>query len=289
MLASADRDGRFEFAPRLDSTTHLAASSGGFAQTTAAEIAAAGRITLRPSGRIEGTVRLAERPPNGWWVAVHAPEHRPAEPGRATPALSLFQRARPDSRGRFYFDRVPPADWRVSLVRRVNDTSAGLLPFSHDLGPIKLATRPVARLGKPAPAVKLKTFDGQPVALESFRGKHLLLAFWDTASPVRQNDLETIRALFDDEELTNRIAIVSLNLDRNIKSGEAYARTSPTPGPQCHLGPWTDAKLPSALGLDDQTAGTIVLDSEGRIASRPLRNDYLRSTLRRLVNPPAKR
>ena len=440
---NSDRDGKFEFAPRLESITLLAAHQLGFAETTAAEVAATGKILLKPWGRIEGNVRFTQKPTNGWWVALHSPPHRPGEKDRNTPALAVFQRTRPDTKGRFYFDRVPPGDWRVSLVQRVNDYNTESLPFSHgqpvlvqssqtnrvdfddagrtvsgriqvtgadpgdvdwsrdahyltlqvsgapdpappnlaraktdaervkllkestarlhdfwsspkgrvvsaaqrqyalifdtngvfrvdgvppgsytlsiaptdptqdsqtfiplgsvqqkvtvtapkngealDLGPIKLALRPVVRIGEPAPAVKLKTFDGQPLALESFRGKYLLVDFWDTSTLGRGYDLESIQAIFNDEELSNRIALLSVNLDRDFKTGEAYVRFSPTPGPQCYAGPRPEAKVPAAFGLEEQASGIVILDPEGRIASRPVRNDYIRTTLRRLINPP---
>jgi len=446
VLLTADRDGRFEFPPRLESATVLAASPSGFAEMTAAEVAATGKITLVPWGRIEGTVRFTNKPTNGWWVAVHAPPQRDVGSGRSVPSYTFFQRTRPDTRGRFYFDRVPPGDWRVSLVSRVNDPSGQSLPFSHgqplrvlsgatnrvdfeeagrsitgrvqitggdpadvdwsrdahfltlqisgapdsgppnlskaktdaerlkllkdfnakqsafwsspkgravreaqrqyalifdtdgafradgvppgsytlsiaptdpthdlqtllplgsaqqtvkvtapkageplDLGTIKLATRSIARLGKAAPPVKLKTFGGQPVTLESFRGKFLLVDFWDTSTLGRPYDLEQINSLFADEEVTNRLAIVSVNLDRDFKVGEIYARTSPTPGPQCYAGPRADAKLTAAFGLEEQATGFILLDPEGRLATKPLRSDYIRSTVRRLVSAPVKK
>ena len=443
-LLTADRDGRFEFTPRLEAATVLAASPAGFTEMTAAEVAASGKITLVPWGRVEGTVRFTNKPTNGWWVAIHALPLRDAGNGRSVPSYTFFQRTRPDNRGRFYFDHVPPGDWRVSLVSRVNDPSGQSLPFSHgqpvrtqsgatnrvdfeeagrsvtgrvqitggdpadvdwsrdahyltlqvpgatdttppnlskaktdaerlrllkesgakqsafwsspkgravrdaqrqyalgfdsdgafrvdgvpsgsytlsiaptdpthdlqtliplgsaqqtvkvsvpkvgeplDLGTIKLPIRSVARLGKTAPATKLKTFDGHPVALENFRGKYLLVDFWDTSTLGRPYDLDQINSLFTDEELTNRLAIVSVNLDRDFKAGEIYARTSPTPGPQCYAGPRADSKLTAAFGLEEQASGLVMLDPDGRLASKPLRNDYIRSTVRRLVNAPA--
>ena len=446
-LVNTDRDGRFEFAPRLESSTVVVASPSGFAQTTVAELAARGRITLQSWGRIEGSLRFTNKPSNGWWVAVHTPPHTPAETNRLIPALSFYQRTRPDSRGRFYFDRVPPGAWRVSLLHRANDYGPETLPFSHgqtvrmlssqtnrvdfeetgrsvtgrvqiiagdpgdvdwlrdahyltlqvagapdttppdlskanseaerlklmkdfagrqkafwssakgravteaqrqyalifdtnggfrvdgvppgvytlnitptdttydnqpflplgsvqqkvsvtapesagqvlDLGLIKLAIRPIVRPGEPAPVLNLKTFDGQAVTLDSFRGKYLLVDFWNTATIGRSYDLEMIQTLFSDEEFTNRIAIVSLNHDRQRTSAEAFARTSPTPGPQCYLGPLAETKVPAAFGLEEQSSGVVILDPEGRIASKPLRSDYIRSTLRRLASPPGKR
>jgi hypothetical protein len=40
------------------------------------------------------------------------------------------------------------------------------------------------------------------------------------------------------------------------------------------------------LGLDPDDDAVVVLDPTGRIASRPVRGDFIRSTVRRFLNPP---
>ena len=53
----------------------------------------------------------------------------------------------------------------------------------------------VTDAGKPAPAFRLKTFDGGEVSLEDFRGKVVLLDFWATYCPPCVQALPELQAL----------------------------------------------------------------------------------------------
>jgi hypothetical protein len=438
---SADREGRFEFPPRLGARTVLAAHATGFAEITAAEVAKARKIQLQPWGCVRGRVQIGTNLPPNLYVALHNLQPRLAGVGQAPSPFSLLLRTRLDWRGNFLFQKVPPGEWRASLLLRYRDVTGEPLPFSHgvpvvvkpgetsnvilggpgraltgrvqvtqgdpadvdwfrdahllslqvpgtpeftppnrdrakteverlklqrefsqrvrafwasepgralswahrsyalafdsngvfrveavppgtyeltitptdptrdylsseplgsvtqkvvvaeagageplDLGVIPLAIRSVVRVGEPAPPVKLKTFTGQPVQLEDYRGRFVVLDFWDTSTESRSSDLELLKSLETEEALTNQFVIVGLNLDRDSRLAETYLRVNPSSGPQCHLGAWTNTKVPAQFGLETNAAAVVVLDREGRIASKPVRSDYIRTTVRRVVN-----
>lgn len=70
----------------------------------------------------------------------------------------------------------------------------------------------VTDAGKPAPAFRLKTFDGRPVSLADFRGQVVLLDFWATYCPPCVAALPELQALHA-KHAARGLAVVGITVD----------------------------------------------------------------------------
>lgn len=66
--------------------------------------------------------------------------------------------------------------------------------------------------GKPAPAFRLRTFDGKPVSLDDFRGQVVLLDFWATFCPPCVQALPELQALHA-ANASRGFAVVGVTVD----------------------------------------------------------------------------
>lgn len=151
-----------------------------------------------------------------------------------------------------------------------------------DLGVIKLETRPIPRLGKSAPSFTAKGAYGRAVKPEDFRGKFLLLDFWTTWTEGRGTDLKVLKALAGSDP--NRLAILSVNLDQDQRTADAYVSFNEFNWPQSYLGPWSESKIPATFGADEP--GLILLDPQGRLASKLLRGEAIRTAVTKALPVP---
>lgn len=128
-----------------------------------------------------------------------------------------------DSEGNFLCHNVPPGSY--SLL--VNLTKPGSQQYSRetvatlakavtieagetdvDLGELALRKQPRVIVGMPAPEIPMKTMDGKPVRLSDFRGRTVLLCFWDATQPGSQDRLKALRDLHGRTKDLDKVAIV---------------------------------------------------------------------------------
>ena len=131
-LLPAGQSEEFEFRPCLGRHTVFALHAQGVAQVLAEEVARSGQVVLQPWGRVRGEVSTnLVRPGQDLWVALGhlLPEVRAT--GR--PALHLLTRTRPDAKGAFQLERVPPGLWSLGLLFRNVDDAAHRPPLSHSV------------------------------------------------------------------------------------------------------------------------------------------------------------
>jgi hypothetical protein len=124
----SDRDGRFQFSPRLDPHTIIASHARGFAQVRVTNALVPVTVTLQPWARVTGRVALprpADRPHS---VRLGNAVYRYFDDSRESDPLSLYLSAEADVDGTFRFERVPPGDRRVSLEHsvRVGDSTRSM-------------------------------------------------------------------------------------------------------------------------------------------------------------------
>ncbi len=103
------------------------AHQSGFAELPLSTVGSNTTITLRPYGRIEGSVRIGGKASSGETVRL---ENMPGSRSR----VSLYFSARTADDGSFQFDSVPAGEWRVQ--REVNVGAEGraglrLAAYSH--------------------------------------------------------------------------------------------------------------------------------------------------------------
>jgi peroxiredoxin len=126
--ARTDDAGHFEVQAISAADVVTIIHNAGFADLTVAELKAAPDVTLRPWGRIEGTLRIGQDPAPGREIRA-----RIEFSGEDRLSVSHVCTTKTDASGRFVLDRVPPGKGFIGpyheekigdFVRDVNDWSA---------------------------------------------------------------------------------------------------------------------------------------------------------------------
>ncbi len=108
-------DGRYAFRPQGRRVAIIAIHDSGFAVRSADDPAAAGDLTLAPWGRVEGLVKIGDRPASGETVAGWL--------RTSSASANLPYEATTLASGRFVLDRVAPG--RLTIYRRVETEDQG--------------------------------------------------------------------------------------------------------------------------------------------------------------------
>ncbi|MBN2582826.1 MAG: carboxypeptidase regulatory-like domain-containing protein [Planctomycetes bacterium] len=102
--AVTDTVGRFAFSSYEGDYRLVVVSDAGFAEVKREAFLASPRITVTPWGRIEGTLRMGNRPGAGETVSLNLEEL----PYSVVPQVRYQYETRTDSQGRFVMERVAP-------------------------------------------------------------------------------------------------------------------------------------------------------------------------------------
>jgi len=129
--------GRFEFPPKYDPSMIVAAADAGYAQMSASNVQATGKLVLQPWGRIRGALRVGSAGSGPERAVRLQSAGRYEEGGRVYPALDLMLPATPDASGNFVFEKVPPGDRKVYLHYRLGERESGRIALSHGV-PVKV-------------------------------------------------------------------------------------------------------------------------------------------------------
>ena len=227
---------------------------------------------------------------NSFWSSEKG---RAAALAQRTYAL-IFQ-----TNGTFYAHNIPPGSYQLTIAPTIvlpDKYTRGLLGLISrkvvvrppveggvfDFGTLKMEVKAPARPGHPAPSFVAKTFDGRTIRPEDFHGKFLLIDFWSAASEYRNTELQTLRELSIQE--TNRLVVLSLNLDADMRTAESFVKMSEMSWLQGCLGAWAESGVPSAYGVE--APGLILVDPEGRLATRVLNGEYVRRTIYKFLDGP---
>lgn len=134
-----DAQGHFEFPPKAEVQTLMAAHDKGFVQIQTDKLPADGKIALQQWGHIKGVVKVGPKMEPGQLVVLQSLYRRYGEEGRQGPALSLYLRGTTDAQGHFTFNKVPPGDRTVGLyyeLRRMSGSSSYTTSSSGHAVPI---------------------------------------------------------------------------------------------------------------------------------------------------------
>jgi hypothetical protein len=101
-------DGRFGFPAQTEPFRVFVDHDSGFAEADEKALAASTPLTIRPWGRIEGLVKIGNRPAAGVQVRLSETDNRWA-PNEDLP-ITQAQQKTTDARGRYAFEHVIPAD-----------------------------------------------------------------------------------------------------------------------------------------------------------------------------------
>jgi peroxiredoxin len=115
---------------------------------------------------------------------------------------------------------------------------------------------------RPAPALRLTAFDGRTVTLDGFRGKPLVVSFFESWCPtcqVEQPDLSRVA-----DELAGRVGFVGVSYHDTVAAGRAYQRRFKVGYP---LANDASGRTWARWGVPYQPV-VVLVDKQGRIAER---------------------
>jgi peroxiredoxin len=113
-----------------------------------------------------------------------------------------------------------------------------------------------------APALRVTAFDGRPVTLEDFRGRPVVVSFFESWCPicqVEQPDLSRVAA-----EFAGRAGFVGVSYHDTVAAGRDYQRRFDVPYP---LANDSSGRTWARWSVPYQPV-TILVDKQGRIANR---------------------
>jgi peroxiredoxin len=120
---------------------------------------------------------------------------------------------------------------------------------------------PVARR-RPAPALQVRAFDGRTVTLDGFRGKPVVVSFFESWCPicqVEQPDLSKVAA-----EFAGRVGFVGISYHDTVAPGRAYQRRFNVGYP---LANDPSGRTWAAWGVPYQPV-VVLVDKQDRVAER---------------------
>jgi peroxiredoxin len=140
------------------------------------------------------------------------------------------------------------------------------------------------KVGKPAPAFVARDLSGKRIALDSYRGKYVLLDFWATwCAPcvAEVPRLQAAYARYHDAGLE----ILGVSLDDTGAAVADFVKARKISWPQIHGGD-AGSDLVAAFGVTTIPA-TFLIDPEGKIVRLELRGAALDQALSKLIKPSA--
>lgn len=174
-----DKEGRFEFQPRLESGRVVALDSTGVADKSASEVQTSHRLQLQAWGRVEGVFRVGDGWKKNQWVRLMSASDNYGSTEEPGSGIDLGIRTTPDAQGHFVFDHVPPGGRRVFLEYKFNDYRNGPVPLSHgtfvSVEPGKTATVTLGGGGRRVVG-KVRVLGGDPESVDWLADVHQLTA-----------------------------------------------------------------------------------------------------------------
>jgi protocatechuate 3,4-dioxygenase beta subunit len=113
-FAKTDPVGRFTFDRPAGAYILAAMSDDGYAEARPEEMEKAGRLTLKPWGKVKGRARIGRQPAVNQIISFQRRDERPAGPGGVNAFYSIETRT--DTQGNFAFDRVIPGAGEVARI-----------------------------------------------------------------------------------------------------------------------------------------------------------------------------
>jgi RNA polymerase sigma factor (sigma-70 family) len=108
-----DAAGKFSLPAASNPQGIIVIHDQGYAEVSLSDLAATGRVTLQPWGRVEGKLILDSRPAGNERVVAYNHVARYDDTGRRFKFVSYAMEAKTDGEGRFSFDKVPPGQCKV--------------------------------------------------------------------------------------------------------------------------------------------------------------------------------
>ena len=120
---------------------------------------------------------------------------------------------------------------------------------------------PVARR-HPAPALRVTAFDGHTVSLEGFRGRPVVVSFFESWCPICQEEQPDLSQVA--REFAGRVGFVGVSYHDSMAAGRDYQRRFAVPYPLANDASgrtWARWRVP-------YQPVTVLVDTQGRVAER---------------------
>jgi len=115
---------------------------------------------------------------------------------------------------------------------------------------------------RPAPALRVTAFDGRTVTLDGFRGRPVVVNFFESWCPICQAEQPDLSQVA--RELSARVGFVGVSYHDTVAAGRAYQRRF---GVSYPLGNDASGRTWARWGVPYQPV-TVLVDTQGRIAER---------------------
>ena len=115
---------------------------------------------------------------------------------------------------------------------------------------------------QPAPALRVTAFDGSIVTLEEFRGRPVVVSFFESWCPICQTEQPDLSKVA--KQFAGRVGFVGVSNHDTVAAGRAYARRFQVPYPLANDASgktWARWRVPYQPVV-------VLVDSQGRIAER---------------------
>ncbi len=133
---------------------------------------------------------------------------------------------------------------------------------------------------QPFPA-GMSTTDGQPLSLERFKGKILLVDFWATWCPPCRAEVPHLVAAYDKYKAKG-FEIVGISFDKDRSALDNYLSANKMTWPQYFDGLGWNNKVGKTYGIRS-IPSMVLLDGDGKVVSTNLRNGGLERELEKLL------
>lgn len=178
---------------------------------------------------------------------------------------------------------APPA-LLGKLVHRftIPEIPGGQSDEPFDLGTLQVKPNIKINIGDLAPPIEAKTLDGKPVSLADFKGKYVLLHFWNALWNHGRTEISHIQALHKAFGNDDRLVILNLSFDPEIKWPYKYAATHDLKGIQAYREP--DPALEDGLGYNLQDfPSAVLIGPDGRLLTGELKGPAIQQAVEKAL------
>jgi peroxiredoxin len=157
-----------------------------------------------------------------------------------------------------------PQDHAGRAATAATDTTAAAQATAARKGQAKFPPPgivPVARR-RPAPALRVTAFDGRTVSLEGFRGRPVVVSFFESWCPICQEEQPDLSQVA--REFAGRVGFVGVSYHDTVAAGRDYQRRFAVPYPLANDASgrtWVRWRVP-------YQPVTVLVDTQGRVAER---------------------